>query len=296
MIFINYYDEIKKELLNNEITKRVKNYSINKSDLTTYYSIGKLLKEAGKHYGDGIIKEYSKRLKDDIGKKYSVTTLKYMRMFYEYGKSQPIADQLSWSHYIELLPLKNNSKINYYISQIISLNLSRNELRTKIKNKEYERLDEVTKEKLKIKDDLKIPDLVKNPILIKNNFNYKEISEKVLKKLILENIESFMNELGNSFCFVGSEYKIKIGNRYNYIDLLLFNIEYNCYVVIELKVTELKKEHVGQIQVYMNYIDNNLKKLSQDSTIGIIICKKDNNYIIEYCSDDRIIAREYALV
>ena len=296
MIFINYYDEIKKELLNNEITKKVKNYSINKSDLTTYYNIGKLLKEAGKHYGDGIIKEYSKRLKDDIGKKYSVTTLKYMRMFYEYGKSQPIADQLSWSHYIELLPLKDNSKINYYISQIISLNLSRNELRTKIKNKEYERLDEVTKEKLKIKDDLKIPDLVKNPILIKNNFNYKEISEKVLKKLILENIESFMNELGNSFCFVGSEYKIKIGNRYNYIDLLLFNIEYNCYVVIELKVTELKKEHVGQIQVYMNYIDNNLKKLSQDSTIGIIICKKDNNYIIEYCSDDRIIAREYALV
>ena len=296
MIFINYYDEIKKELLNNEIIKKVKNYSINKSDLTTYYNIGKLLKEAGKHYGDGIIKEYSKRLKDDIGKKYSVTTLKYMRMFYEYGKSQPIADQLSWSHYIELLPLKDNSKINYYINQIILLNLSRNELRTKIKNKEYERLDEVTKEKLKIKDDLKIPDLVKNPILIKNNFNYKEISEKVLKKLILENIESFMNELGNSFCFVGSEYKIKIGDRYNYIDLLLFNIEYNCYVVIELKVTELKKEHVGQIQVYMNYIDNNLKKLSQDSTIGIIICKKDNNYIIEYCSDDRIIAREYALV
>ena len=139
-------------------------------------------------------------------------------------------------------------------------------------------------------------DFVKNPILIKNNFNYKDISEKVLKKLILENIESFMNELGNSFCFVGSEYKITIGNRYNYIDLLLFNIEYNCYVVIELKVTELKKEHVGQIQVYMNYIDNNLKKLSQDSTIGIIICKKDNNYIIEYCSDDRIIAREYELV
>ena len=293
---MNYYDEIKKELLNNEITKKVKNYSINKSDLTTYYNIGKLLKEAGKHYGEGIIKEYSKRLKDDIGKKYSVTTLKYMRMFYEYGKSQPIADQLSWSHYIELLPLKDNSKINYYINQIISLNLSRNELRSKIKNKEYERLDEVTKEKIKIKEDLKIPDLVKNPILIKNNFNYKEISEKVLKKLIFENIESFMNELGNSFCFVGSEYKIKIGDRYNYIDLLLFNIEYNCYAVIELKVTELKKEHIGQIQVYMNYIDKNLKSINQNKTIGIIICKKENNYIIEYCSDDRILAREYELV
>ena len=296
MIFINYYDEIKKELLNNEITKRVKNYSINKSDLTTYYNIGKLLKEAGKHYGDEIIKEYSKRLKDDIGKKYSVTTLKYMRMFYEYGKSQPIADQLSWSHYIELLPLKDNSKINYYINQIILLNLSRNELRTKIKNKEYERLDEESKKKLKEKEELKVMDLVKNPIQIRNTKDYNEISENILKKLILENIESFMNELGNSFCFVGSEYKIKIGDRYNYIDLLLFNIEYNCYVVIELKVTELKKEHVGQIQVYMNYIDNNLKKIGQDKTIGIIICKKDNNYIIEYCSDDRIIAREYELV
>mgnify|MGYP000095840231 FL=1 len=139
-------------------------------------------------------------------------------------------------------------------------------------------------------------DFVKNPILIKNNFGYKEISEKVLKKLILENIESFMNELGNSFCFVGSEYKIKIGDRYNYIDLLLFNIEYNCYVVIELKVTELKKEHIGQIEFYMNYIDKNLKNINQNKTIGIIICKKENKYVIEYCSDDRIIAREYELV
>ena len=105
-----------------------------------------------------------------------------------------------------------------------------------------------------------------------------------------------MNELGNLFCFIGSEYKIKIGDRYNYIDLLLFNIEYNCYVVVELKVTELKKEYIGQIEVYMNYIDNNLKKVTHDKTIGIIICKKDNRYIIEYCSDKRIISREYELI
>ena len=293
---MNYYDEIKKELLNNEITKKVKNYSINKSDLTTYYNIGKLLKEAGKHYGEGIIKEYSKRLKDDIGKKYSVTTLKYMRMFYEYGKSQPIADQLSWSHYIELLPLKDNSKINYYINQIISLNLSRNELRSKIKNKEYERLDEETKNKLKNKEELKVPDLVKNPIQIRNTSDYNEISEKILQKLILEDISSFLKELGNGFSFIDSEYKIKIGDRYNYIDLLLFNIEYNCYVVVELKITELKKEHIGQIEFYMNYIDKNLKNINQNKTIGIIICKKENKYVIEYCSDDRIIAREYELI
>ena len=109
-------------------------------------------------------------------------------------------------------------------------------------------------------------------------------------------MEHFLQELGNQFCFIKSEYKIKIGNNYNYIDLLLYNIEFNCYVVVELKVTELKKEHIGQIEVYMNYIDNNLKKINQDKTIGIIICKKDNKFIMEYCSDNRILAKEYELV
>lgn len=89
--------------------------------------------------------------------------------------------------------------------------------------------------------------------------------------------------------------KFKIGNSYNYIDLLLFNIDFNCYVVIELKVTKLKKEHIGQIEIYMNYIDRNLRKVTQDKTIGIIICKKNDKYVIEYCSDKRIIPREYEL-
>lgn len=105
-----------------------------------------------------------------------------------------------------------------------------------------------------------------------------------------------MKELGNSFSFIGSEYKIKIGNSFNYIDLLLFNIEYNCYLVVELKITELKKEHIGQIQIYMNYIDKEIRKVYQDKTIGIIICKQENKYIIKYCSDERIIAREYELL
>ena len=121
-------------------------------------------------------------------------------------------------------------------------------------------------------------------------------SEKVLQKLILEDISSFLEELGNGFTFIKNEYKIRIEDRYNYIDLLLFNIEYNCYVVVELKVTELKKEHIGQIQVYMNYIDKNIRKVNQNKTIGIIICKKNNSYVIEYCSDNRIVSREYELV
>ena len=299
MIFINYYDEIKNKLIDNEIYNRVKDYSKERNKVITYFEVGKLLDEAGKHYGENIIKEYSLKLINEVGKKFNERTLRRIRQYYRVfcnKKWSPMATKLSWSHYTELLSIKDERKLNYYINISIKNNLSKRQLREKIKTNEYERLDEKTKSKLINNEEYYVTDFVKNPILIKNNFNYKEISEKVLKKLILENIESFMNELGNSFCFVGSEYKIKIGDRYNYIDLLLFNIEYNCYVVIELKVTELKKEHVGQIQVYMNYIDNNLKKIGQDKTIGIIICKKENNYIIEYCSDDRIIAREYALV
>ncbi|MBQ8902236.1 MAG: DUF1016 family protein, partial [Bacilli bacterium] len=133
-------------------------------------------------------------------------------------------------------------------------------------------------------------------IIIKCNFNYDEISEKILKKLILENIEDFLAELGEGFCYIKNEYKIKLGDRYNYIDLLLYNIKYKCYVVIELKISELKKEHIGQIQAYMNYIDKNIKSTEEDNTVGIIIVKKDNQFVMEYCSDNRIITREYYLI
>ena len=297
MIFINYYDEIKNELVNNEITKKVKDYSKNRSDLTTYYNVGKLLSEAGKHYGEGIIKEYSKRLTNEFETKFGITLLKRIRQFYiVIEKGATMSHQLSWSHYCELLPVNSIDKINYYIKITKEQNLSIRELRAKIKNNEYERLDESTKEKLKEKEELKVPDLVKNPIQIKNTSGNNEISEKILQKLILEDIPSFLDELGNGFTFLRNEYKIKIGDRYNYIDLLLFNYEFNCFVVVELKVSELKKEHIGQIEFYMNYIDKNLKNINQNKTIGIIICKKENKYVIEYCSDDRILAREYELI
>ena len=294
---MNYYNETKNELINNEINRKVKNYSINKSDITTYYNVGKILSEAGKHYGEGIIKEYSKKLTNELGKGYTQSRLRYFRRFYDvFSKCPTLSDKLSYSHYCELIWNDDFNKINYYINISIVQNLSVRQLREKIKLNEYERLPEVTKNKITSKQESNIIDFVKNPIIIKNSSNYEIVSEKILQKLILEDIESFLNELGNSFCFVGSEYKIRIGNNYNYIDLLLFNYEYNCFVVVELKVTELKKEHIGQIQVYMNYIDENLRKINQYKTIGIIICKQNNKYVIKYCSDDRIIAREYELV
>ena len=131
---------------------------------------------------------------------------------------------------------------------------------------------------------------------IKNIYNYKTISERILKKLILEDMDNFLTELGDGFCYIKNEYKIKMGDRYNYIDLLLYNIKYKCYIVIELKITELKSEHIGQIEKYINYIDKNIKTIEEDKTIGIIICKQDNEYVIKYCSDDRVIAKEYQLM
>ena len=297
----NYYNEIKNKLIDNEVYKKVKDYSKNRNDLSTYYEVGKLLYEAGNKYGEGIIKKYSERLVIEVGKKYNKRTLFRMRQFYnmiEIQKVSPVATQLTWSHYCELLPLKDINEINYYVKITIEQCLSKRQLRERIRNKEYQRLDDNTKLKLINKEETKINDFVKNPIVIHNKYNLdkERISEKVLQNLILEDIPSFLDELGDGYSFIKNEYKIKIGDTYNYIDLLLFNIEYNCYVVVELKVTELKKEHIGQIQIYMNYIDNSLRKITQDKTIGLIICKKDNKYVIEYSSDKRILSREYELI
>ena len=139
-------------------------------------------------------------------------------------------------------------------------------------------------------------DLLPDPIFIKNSKNIQVATEKALHQLILEDIENFMRELGDSFSFIGSEYKIKIGERNHYIDFLLFNIKYNCYVVVELKVTEFKVEYISQVQKYMNYIDKNIKGVGNNKTMGILICKRENKFVIEYCSDERIAVREYRLI
>ena len=134
---MNYYNEIKNEIINNEITKKIKDYSKNKSDLTTYYNVGKLLSEAGKHYGEGIIKEYLKKLSKELNRKYSITTLSYMKQFYESGIFQPLVGKLTWIHYLQLLPLKDKDKINYYIDITIKNNLSKRQLHKLNKNKKF---------------------------------------------------------------------------------------------------------------------------------------------------------------
>ena len=208
----------------------------------------------------------------------------------------PLAPQLTWSHYQELLPIKDIDEIKYYIDISIRYNLSRNKLREKIRNKEYQRLDNKTKEKLNNQSKLDIGDSIKEPIILKSKKNYEKISEYALKEIIMNDLDNFLSELGDGFCYVSNEYKIRIGDVYNYIDILLFNIIFNCYVVVELKINELKKQDIGQIQVYMNYVNEYLKKDNQSNTIGIIVCRKNNHFIIKYSTDLRIHAVAYEIV
>ena len=296
---MNYYNEIKEKLIDNEIYEKVKDYSKERHRVETYYEVGKILSEAGKHYGENIIGEYSKRLIVEVGKKYNKSTLFRIRKFYlifSNEKVAPLVPLLSWSHYRKLLPLKDFNEINYYVKQVEKRNLSKRELEGIIKNKEYERLPIETKNKLITKENVEVKDLIPNPILIKNKNNEEIVTEKALHNLILEDITSFLKALGSGFCFIDSEYKIKIGERYNYIDLLLFNIKCNAYAVVELKVTEFKAEYISQVKKYMNYVDKNIKEVSHNDTIGILICKRENKFVVEYCSIDKVSIRTYELV
>ena len=297
----NYYNQIKTELINNEAYKRVKDYSKNRSDLATYYNVGKILiaaqgGEKRAKYGDELIKNYAAKLVTEVGKQYNWITLTKMRKFYLMAqKVATVSQQLTWSHYVELLKFDNINEINYYTSLCESQALSVRELRQHIKSRDYERLSLTARKKLATGTQPSLPDIVKNPIINKNTRSDEIFSEKVLQQLILEDLTHFLKELGEGFTFIDNEYKIRTDNNYNYIDLLLFNYKYNCFVVIELKITELKAEHIGQIKKYMNYVDANLKTITQDRTIGIIITKKDNKFVIEYCSDARIKMVEWKL-
>lgn len=221
-----------------------------------------------------------------------------MRRFYDVFKDikfSPLARTLSWSHYMELLPLKDVNTINYYISISNTFNLTKRELREKIKSKEYERLPNNTKDKLIRNEKLEVIDSIPNPIVLKKDCDYEKITELLIKEMILKNMNSFLKQLGKGFDYIGNECKIKLDN-YNYIDILLYNVIYKCYVVVELKATKLKKDHIGQIETYMGYVDKIIRNSNDNETLGIILCKKGNKYITEYCSNKKIFEREYIIL
>ncbi len=297
---MNYYNEIKETFVKNEVYKKVKDYSKNKSDLNTYFEVGRLIVEAQggearAKYGNKLIKEYSEKLTKELGKGYTYTNLSRMRQFYllslKVAAVRPLSGHLTWTHYRILLSIKDINEIKYYVNIAISNNLSSRELEKCIKSKEYERLGKDVNV-----EEPKVNSLIKNPILIKVNNKNEKLTEYALHQSILENMEDFLKELGVGFAFIGSEVKIKLGDRYNYIDFLLFNVKFNCYVVIELKVTEIKAEYIGQVIKYVNYVDKNIKEVYNEPTVGVIICKKENKYVMEYCTNPNIFVSTYQTI
>ena len=295
---MNYLNDIK-NLIEKDIVLNKKHRLIEEdSRLNTYFEIGKLIVEAQggesrAKYGNGLIKEWSKELTSIYGKGYDYTNLSRMRKLYlVFEKVGAVPQQLTWTNLSIILPIKEESKRNYYINLCTKQNLSSRQLKEKIKNNEYERLEYKDDIEL-ITDDksVSIRDMIKKPVLIKTNERIDKLSENALKQFILEKIEDFLLELGYGFTFVGSEYKL--GNYK--CDLLFFNYELNSFVVIELKIRKLKPIDIGQIKYYMNYIDTNIKKDYMNKSIGIILCKEDDEIVVKYVTDERILFSTYQL-
>lgn len=285
----NYLENIRSYIISEQARTIVRDYSANKSKLETNYNIGKELSEAGKHYGEGIVKKYAKELTKEFGKGYGITELRKMRAFYYIAqKCAPLGRVLTWSHYKLLLPLKNIDEIKFYIDLTIRDNLSKRALAERIKSNEYGRLAPETKQKLKEEKEVNQSEMVPSNIVIPSNKLEEKLTEKVLENLIIDNISEVMGQLGEGYCFIKKQYKLNIGNNKNYIDILLFNIKYNNYVVVEIKAREFRKEDIGQIKLYMNYIDKEVKNITQNKTMGIIITKEVNEFVIRYIKEDNI--------
>jgi len=295
---MNYLNNIK-ELIEKDIVLKKKHRLIETSStLNTYFEIGRLIVEAQggntrAKYGNGLIKEWSKELTRIYGKGYDISNLKRMRQLYlTFEKGGAVPHLLTWTNLSIILPIKEESKRNYYINISIKQNLSSRKLKEKIKNKEYERLEyKEDIELISTNKEITIKDMIKDPILISIDKNIDRLSEKALKKFILEKLEEFLLELGYGFTYVGSEYKL---DKYK-CDLLFFNYELNAFIVIELKIRKLRPSDIGQIKFYMNYIDSNIKKDYMNKTIGIILCKENNEIVVKYITDERMLFSTYKL-
>ena len=289
-----------------EISKKVREIKDNREDLLTRWNIGRLIVEAQggstrAKYGSNLIKKWGSEFEKVYGKEYSERNLELDRKFFNtFPISNALRSKLSWTHYRKIITLKNENERNYYINQVIINNLSTRELDNLIKSKTYDRLSYADKENIKLIDNdnysLTIEDMIKDPIIINVSNNITNMNEKVLHKYIIDMLENKFMELGIGFTLAGHEYKIIIDNKTYKIDLLFFNTELNKYVVIEVKIREVHKEDIGQIDFYVNYIDKNLRKEYMNKTVGILIVKKNNKLVIKYTTSKDIYITTYKLM
>ena len=291
-----YLSNIKTEIINGNAKVVAKNYQINNVKLTMNYNIGRELVEAGKHYGEGIVKKYASILTKEFGSGYKEKDLYKIQQFYLLiQKVAPLERQLTWSHYKILLSLRDIKEIKYYIHITKRDNLSKRALAERIKSNEYGRLSTEAKESLLNKEELSLIQSVPSPIVLTPNKSYEVYTEKILQEIIYENLDSFMKQLGGGYTYMGREYKLNIGDKKNYIDYLFYNVVDSRYCVVEIKSREYKKSDYGQIKTYMNYIDEHLKNITQNSTIGIIITKSVNKFEAHYVKDNQVTIVEFKI-
>ena len=300
---MNYYDEVNSYVKKVEIGKAIRETNANMELVECYWNVGRLIVEAqgGKEkakYGNELIKTWAEKLTEEYGKGYNYTNLSRFRQFYlAFPIVAPLGQQLSWTIIRTILPIKDENKRNYYINLCIANNLSKRELEKEIKSNSYERL-EYKPDKIDMIVPIKVPAIInnfKNPILLE--LKDKEIkSESDLEKLIYSQLSCVFLQLGKGFTWVGNQYKVSDGNKNYFIDMLLYNVKYNCYVVVEIKCRKLKKEDKGQVEFYMNLVDNFVKEPSNNPTIGIIITKDQDKFVANFVRSEKVVPLTYEFV
>ena len=300
---MNYFDVAINYVKKAEIGKSIREANANRELVECYWNVGRLIVEAqgGKDkakYGNELLKKWAEKLIKEYGKGYDYTNLSRFRQLYLYFPIVgPVAQQLTWTNICKILPIKDENKRNYYINLCVENNLSQRELLKEIKNNSYERLEHKP-DKIDVIVSTKVPKIInnfKNPILLE--LKNKQIkSESDLEKLIYSQLSYVFLQLGSGFTWVGNQYKVSDGNKNYFIDMLLYNIKYNCYVVVEIKCRKLKKEDKGQVEFYMKLVDKYVKEPSNNPTIGIIITKEQDKFVANFVRSEKLIPLTYEIV
>ena len=275
-------------------------YEVNNTMLYAYWNVGRIIVENEQNgnikaeYGKQIMKELSKELRKILGSGFSVSNLFNMRKLYiTYPKFQTVSGKLSWSHYCELLSIENVDERNFYEKECLNSNWSVRELKRQLETSLFERLllSEGKKNKEKVyelsKDGqtLNTPeDVLKEPYVfeflgVKEN---KPILEKDLEQKLVKHIEEFLLERGKGFMFVGTQQRVTLGNTHYYVDMVFYNKILKCYVLIDLKIGQMKAEYAGQMNMYLNYYNEEINDEDDNKPIGIILCKSKKDIAIDY--------------
>lgn len=295
------------------ISSRNKVYSaVNTEMLNLYWNIGKAIMEIQQGderaaYGDSVLEKLSQKLTTEFGKGFSKRNLERMRKFYIYFPiTTTVSSQLSWSHYLELLKIDEELKRNFYLNECINARWSVRELQRQRDSLLYERLSlSANKEKiLELSEKGQVvktsKDLIKDPFVlefldIKENTDYMESD---LEKNILGHLREFLLELGKGFSYVGNQVRLTIEEDHFYPDLVFYNRLLKCFVIIDLKIGKVTHENIGQMQMYVNYYDREIKQEDENSTIGILLSTSKNKTVVKYTlpeDNKTIFSSEYKL-